>query len=149
MNMTLMERLNSDMKEAMRSKDKNTLSVIRMLKASVQKEEIEVGRSLTTNEEVTILARELKQRKDSVREFTQADRQDLAEKTQLEITVVEKYLPKQLSLNEVKSVVSEVIAQVGATGSSDFGKVMGVAMPKLKGKADGNLVNQVVKELLV
>lgn len=147
--MTLMERLNNDMKESMRAKDKDTLSVIRMLKASVQKEEIEVGRSLTADEELTILARELKQRKDSVREFTQAERLDLAEKTQAEIVIVERYLPKQLTVEEVKAIVLEVIAQVGATGASDFGKVMGMAMPKLKGQADGNVVNQVVKELLV
>lgn len=146
--MTLMERLNTDMKEAMRAKDKDTLSVIRMLKASVQKEEIEVGRSLTADEELTILARELKQRKDSVREFTQADRLDLAEKTQSEISVVEKYLPKQLSVEEVTAIVSEVITQVGATGPSDFGKVMGQVMPKVKGQADGNVVNDVVKTLL-
>lgn len=146
--MTLMERLNTDMKESMRAKDKEKLSVIRMLKASVQKEEIEVGRSLNAEEELTILARELKQRKDSVREFTQADRLDLAEKTQSEIAIVENYLPKQLSNDEVRTIVQDVIAQTGATSASDFGKVMGQVMPKVKGQADGNVVNVIVKELL-
>lgn len=146
--MTLMERLNTDMKEAMRAKDKEKLSVIRMLKASVQKEEIEVGRSLNAEEELTILARELKQRKDSVREFTQADRLDLAEKTQSEIAIVENYLPKQLSNDEVRTIVQDVITQTGATSASDFGKVMGQVMPKVKGQADGNVVNAIVKELL-
>ncbi|MBS4769976.1 GatB/YqeY domain-containing protein [Carnobacteriaceae bacterium zg-ZUI240] len=146
--MTLMERLNADMKDAMRAKEKERLSVIRMLKASVQKEEIEVGRSLNADEELTILSRELKQRKDSVREFEAASREDLAEKTAFEIGVVEQYLPKQLTHDEVKAIVQEVIEQTGATGASDFGKVMGQVMPKVKGQADGNVVNALVKELL-
>lgn len=146
--MSLLERLNEDMKEAMRAKDKERLSVIRMIKASVQKEQIELGRALTTDEELTILSRELKQRKDSIREFEQAGRVDLAEKTAAEVDVVTGYLPKQLTVEEIKAELKQIMTQVGATQPSDFGKVMGVAMSALKGKADGNLVNQCVKELL-
>ncbi|NEW66421.1 GatB/YqeY domain-containing protein [Carnobacteriaceae bacterium zg-84] len=146
--MTLMEQLNTDMKEAMKAKDKERLSVIRMLKASVQKEQIEVGRDLTDDEALTILSRELKQRKDSIREFEKAGRTDLAEKTQFEVGVVEQYMPEQLSEDEVKEVLKAIIQEVGATSASDFGKVMGKAMATLKGQADGNIVNKLVKELL-
>ncbi|MBS4749932.1 GatB/YqeY domain-containing protein [Carnobacteriaceae bacterium zg-ZUI78] len=146
--MTLMEQLNTDMKEAMKAKDKERLSVIRMLKASVQKEQIEVGRDLTDDEALTILSRELKQRKDSIREFEKAGRTDLAEKTQFEVGVVEQYMPKQLSEDEVQEVLKAIIQEVGATSASDFGKVMGKAMATLKGQADGNIVNKLVKELL-
>lgn len=146
--MTLMDVLNSDMKDAMRAKDKETLSVIRMLKAAVQKQEIEVGRELTDEESLTILTRELKQRKDSIHEFEKAARMDLVNKTTFEVSVVEKYMPQQLSHDEIVSKIQTIIESVGATGPSDFGKVMGAAMKQLKGQADGNVVNQTVKELL-
>lgn len=146
--MSLMEQLNLDMKDAMRLKEKDKLSVIRMLKASVQKEQIEVKRDLTADEELTILARELKQRCDSVAEFKKANRDDLAEKTAFEIAVVESYLPKQLSEEEVKAALQQIIEQVGASSASDFGRVMGVAMTQLKGQADGNVVREMVKTLL-
>lgn len=146
--MSLLERLNNDMKDAMRAKDKERLSVIRMLKASIQKEQIEVGRELNADEELTILSRELKQRKDSIREFEQAERFDLAEKTKAEVDVVTVYLPEQLTEEQVIDEIKSIIVQVEAAQSSDFGKVMGVAMTALKGRADGSLVNQVVKNLL-
>lgn len=146
--MSVTERLNQDMKEAMKAKDKLRLSVIRMLKAAFQKESIEQKRPLTTEEEVTILARELKQRKDSLHEFEKANRHDLAEQVTAEITVVMGYLPEQLSEDAVRTVVAEVIAQVGATSASDFGAVMKAVMPRLKGQAEGGLINRVVKELL-
>ena len=128
--MSVTERLNQDMKEAMKAKDKLRLSVIRMLKAAFQKESIEQKRPLTTEEEVTILARELKQRKDSLHEFEKANRHDLAEQVTAEITVVMGYLPEQLSEDAVRTVVAEVIAQVGATSASDFGAVMKAVMPR-------------------
>ena len=146
--MSVTERLNQDMKEAMKAKDKLRLSVIRMLKAAFQKESIEQKRPLTAEEEVTILARELKQRKDSLHEFEKANRHDLAEQVTAEITVVMGYLPEQLSEGAVRTVVAEVIAQVGATSASDFGAVMKAVMPRLKGQAEGGLINRVVKELL-
>lgn len=146
--MSVTERLNQDMKEAMKAKDKLRLSVIRMLKAAFQKESIEQKRPLTAEEEVTILARELKQRKDSLHEFEKANRHDLAEQVTAEITVVMGYLPEQLSEDAVRTVVAEVIAQVGATSASDFGAVMKAVMPRLKGQAEGGRINRVVKELL-
>lgn len=146
--MSLLTTLNEDMKMAMRAKDKETLSVVRMLKASLQNEQIKLGEELNADQELTILAREMKQRRDSVAEFKKADRQDLVDKTQAEIEIVEKYMPKQLSEDEVKTIVSAAIAKVGASSMKDFGQVMGAVMPETKGKADGNEVNRIVKELL-
>lgn len=146
--MGLKDQLTADMKEAMRNKDKVALNTIRMLKASVQNEEIALGRSLSEEEELTVLSREMKQRRDSYDEFTKAGRDDLAEQLKEEIAVVQRYLPAQLSEDEIRSLVADAIDSVNATGMSDFGKVMGAVMPKVKGKADGNQVNAMVKEQL-
>lgn len=132
----------------MKAKDKVTLSVIRMLKAAVQNEQIAVGHDLTSDEENTVLAREYKQRKEALEEFTTAGRQDLIDQTNHELAVVAKYMPKQMSEEEVQRVVKETIAEVGAESMKDFGKVMGAIMPKVKGQADGKLVNQTVKDAL-
>ncbi|AUJ29879.1 MAG: GatB/YqeY domain-containing protein [Liquorilactobacillus hordei] len=146
--MSLLDSLNNDLKTAMKAHDKETLSTVRMLKAAVTNEQIKVGHTLTSDEEVSVLSRELKQRKDSVDEFTSADRTDLVPALEKEIEIVERYLPEQLSEDDVKSIVEETIRQVGATSKADFGKVMGAVMPKLKGQADGKIVNSVVKSLL-
>ncbi|MDT2756538.1 GatB/YqeY domain-containing protein [Enterococcus asini] len=146
--MTLLSTLNADMKTAMKAKDKERLAVIRMLKASLQNEEIKVGHELNADEELTILSREMKQRRDSLAEFEKAGREDLSEKVKIEIAIVEKYLPAQLSDEEIRQIVTQAIADTNATSPSEFGKVMGAVMPKVKGKADGNQVNAIVKELL-
>ncbi|MGX7204153.1 GatB/YqeY domain-containing protein [Enterococcus pingfangensis] len=146
--MSLLTTLNEDMKQAMRAKDKETLQVIRMLKASIQNEQIKNGQDLNEEEELTVLSREMKQRRDSLTEFEKADRADLADKVKKEIVVVEKYLPAQLSEEEIRAIVTEAITTTGAASPKEFGKVMGAVMPKVKGKADGNQVNAIVKELL-
>ena len=146
--MSLLESLQKDMVAALKAKDKTKLSTVRMLKAAVTNEQINVGHDLTSDEEVSVLSRELKQRKDSLEEFKAAGRDQAVADLEAEIAVVESYLPEQLSVDEVKAVVEETIKAVGATSKADFGKVMGVLMPKLKGKADGKLVNATVKELL-
>ncbi len=147
--MSLLERLNSDMKQAMKNKEKDKLSVIRMVKSSLQNEAIKLGNSeLTEAEELTVLSRELKQRKDSLQEFSNAGRDDLVEKIQTEIQYVEAYMPQQLSEAEVSEIVKETIQSVGATSKADMGKVMGALMPKVKGKADGSLVNKLVQQHL-
>lgn len=146
--MSLLQDLTSDMVSAMKSRDKETLGVVRMLKAAVQNEQIEQGHDLTSDEEVAVMAREYKQRKESLEEFKQAGRQDLVEKTEAEMKIVKKYMPKQLSADDVKKIVADTIEQVGASSMKDFGKVMGAVMPKVKGKADGKLVNQTVKSEL-
>ncbi|WP_424685523.1 GatB/YqeY domain-containing protein [Enterococcus sp.] len=146
--MTLLSTLNDDMKTAMRAKDKERLAVIRMLKASIQNEEIKVGHVLNDDEELTILSREMKQRRDSLAEFENVGRDDLSEKVKVEIAIVEEYLPAQLSDDEIREIVKQAIAKTGAASVKEFGKVMGVVMPQVKGKADGNQVNAIVKELL-
>lgn len=146
--MSLLKQLQTDMISAMKERDKDTLAVVRMLKAAVQNAQIEAGHDLTPDEEVAVMSREYKQRKESLEEFQKADRQDLIDKTNNELKVVEKYLPKQLSIDDVKKIVNETVEQVGASSMKDFGKVMGAVMPKVKGQADGKVVNQAVKETL-
>ncbi|AXI40146.1 hypothetical protein CX649_11075 [Bacillaceae bacterium ZC4] len=147
--MGLLERLNQDMKQAMKNKEKDRLSVIRMVKASLQNEAIKLGKSeLTEEEELTVLSRELKQRKDSLQEFENAGRSDLVEKVKAEIAVITEYMPEQLSEEELIQIIKTTISEVNATSKSDMGKVMGAVMPKVKGKADGSLVNKLVQGLL-
>ena len=147
--MSLVERLNSDMKQAMKNREKDKLSVIRMVKASLQNEGIKLGKQeLSQDEELTVLSRELKQRKDSLQGFDKAGRQDLVEKLQSEIAIVEAYLPKQLSEDELNAIVTQAIAETNATSKADMGKVMSAVMPKVKGKADGSLVNKLVLQNL-
>lgn len=147
--MSLLERLNNDMKQAMRDKAKDQLSVIRMLKSSLQNEALKkADRKLTEEEELTILSRELKQRKDSLQEFENAGRIDLVDKVRIEIGYVEAYMPKQLSEEEVSTIVSETIEEINASSKADMGRVMGALMPKLKGKADGSLINKLVQQHL-
>ncbi|MBI0576395.1 GatB/YqeY domain-containing protein [Neobacillus cucumis] len=147
--MSLLERLNNDMKQAMKNKEKDKLSVIRMVKASLQNEAIKIGSSeLSEEQELTVLSREVKQRKDSLHEFDKAGREDLVDKLRTELSIVELYMPKQLSDEEVSDIVKETIAETGATSKADMGKVMAAIMPKVKGKADGSLVNKLVQQHL-
>lgn len=146
--MSLLTTLNDDIKIAMKSKDKERLSVLRMLKAAIQNEQIKTVRDLNGEEELTVLSREMKQRKDSLSEFEKAGRDDLADKVKIEITIVEKYMPNQLSEEEIHTIVQMAIDQTGASSPKEFGKVMSAVMPQVKGKADGNQVNAIVKELL-
>nr|WP_304218741.1 GatB/YqeY domain-containing protein [Fredinandcohnia onubensis] len=147
--MSLLERLNNDMKTAMKNKDKDRLSVIRMVKAALQNEGIKLGSSeLSEDAELTVLTRELKQRKDSLREFSNAGREDLVNKIQTEIEILEVYLPKQLSEEELVEIVKETVQEVNASSKAEMGKVMAAIMPKVKGKADGSLINKLVQQQL-
>jgi uncharacterized protein YqeY len=147
--MSLLERLNKDMIQAMKSKEKDKLSVIRMVKASLQNEAIKLGtKELSEDVELTILSREVKQRKDSLHEFDKAGRQDLVDKLRTELAIVGQYMPKQLSEVELSEIVLETIAEVGARSKAEMGKVMAAIMPKVKGKADGALVNKYVQQHL-
>ncbi|MDF9760519.1 GatB/YqeY domain-containing protein [Peribacillus simplex] len=146
--MSLLERLNNDMKQAMKNKEKDKLSVIRMLKASIQNEALKQRQDLTDDEELTVLSRELKQRKDSLQEFENAGRSDLVDKVRTELVYVEAYMPEQLSEEEISKIVKQTIEEVNATSKADMGRVMGALMPKVKGKADGSLVNKLVQQHL-
>ena len=143
--MSLKEILNNDIKSAMKAKDKETLAVLRMIKTAVQAAEIDKKEELNAEEELTILAREAKQRRESLAEFVKAGRDELVAKTEAEIEIVERYLPKQLSVEEVKEVIATVAEKIGATTQKEFGKLMGTVMQELKGKADGNVIKEQVK----
>ena len=146
--MSLLGRLNDDMKQAMKNKQKEKLTVIRMVKAALQNEGIKLQHTLTEEEEITVLAREVKQYKDSLLEFKKAGREDLVDKLQSEIQILSAYLPKQLTEEELVDIIKQVISEVGATSKADMGKVMTAVMPKVKGKTDGSLVNKLVVQLL-
>lgn len=146
--MSLVESLNQDMKLAMKNKDKLRLSVIRMVKSSLKNEEINQGSQLSEEQVLAVLTRELKQRRDSLQEYLKYGREDLAAPTQEEIDILLAYMPEQMGEEEIRRLVSEIIQQVGAQSKKDLGKVMGALMPKVKGRADGALVNKIVQELL-
>lgn len=146
--MSLLERLNNDLKSAMKNKDKDRLSVIRMVKASLQNEKLKDGKDLDEDAELTVLSREVKQRKDSLHEFEKAGRADLVEKVQTELEILSEYMPKPLSEEELVEIIQQTIAEVGAASKKDMGKVMSAIMPKIKGKADGAIVNKLVQKHL-
>ncbi|MFD0768053.1 GatB/YqeY domain-containing protein [Bacillus sp. CGMCC 1.60114] len=146
--MSLLSRLNDDMKQAMKNREKEKLTVIRMVKAALQNEEIKLQHSLAEEEELTVLTREVKQHKDSLLEFEKAGREDLVDKLKREIQILQTYLPEQLTEEELTAVIQQVISEVGAASKADMGKVMNAVMPKVKGKADGSQVNKLVSQLL-
>lgn len=146
--MSLSEQLLQDMKTAMKAKDSIRLGVVRMLRAEFQKAEISKKGDLTPEEELTVLSRQAKQRRESITAFTDAGRTELADKEQAELLVLESYLPKQMSKDEVIELTKSIIAETGAAQKSDMGKVMGKLMPQLKGKFPGKDVRPIVDALL-
>lgn len=148
--MSLVDLLTEDMKAAMKDKEggKKRLSVIRMVRSSLKNVEIEKKHELSDEEVLEVLSREVKKRKDSIDEYANLGRQDIADGLQEEVEVLLKYLPEQMSEEEIRSIVNQVVAAVKPTGPKDMGKVMGKLMPMVKGKADGKLVNQIVKEII-
>ena len=146
--MTIKEKLQSDLLEAVRKRDETRRSALRLLKSSIQYEEKAKGRDLREDETLEVLSREAKKRRESIDEFRKANRLDLVDKEEAELAIVSGYLPKQLSREEVTVLARDVISEVGAQGPGDRGKVMGRLMPQLRTKADGNMVNEIVAELL-
>ena len=146
--MTLREKLMADLKEAMRSRDKMCQSVIRMAMARIKNVEIEKGSDLDDSDVAGVLAKEVKQHRESIAEFSKANRQDLIANEKAELVILLEYLPKQMSREEIVAVVRQAIEDVGAQGLKDKGKVMSKVMPQLKGKADGRTVNEAVTEVL-
>ncbi len=148
--MSLKEQLTEDMKQAMKAKEagKQRLSVIRMVRAAIKNVEIDSKKELTEEGVLDIVAKEVKMRRDSMDEFKKANRQDLVEQLEQEIAILLPYLPQQLTEEEVRALVSEAVAATGATTSKEMGKVMAILMPKVKGRADGKLVNTIVREAL-
>lgn len=146
--MSLAERLNEDMKSAMKSGEKFKLSVIRMIRASLKNIEIDQRRELTEQDVLDVLNREVKQRKDAAIDFSKAGRDDLVEQLEKELEVILEYLPQQLTEEEIKAIVQQTIAEVGVSSKAEMGKLMGALMPKVKGLADGKLVNTIVQQSL-
>ncbi|MBU3827619.1 MAG: GatB/YqeY domain-containing protein [Candidatus Lactobacillus pullistercoris] len=146
--MSLSDQIMSDMKQAMKDKDKIRLNTVRMIKSALMNEKIKLGHDLNPDEELTVLNREKKQREESIDEFVKAKRDDLIDSTKKELEVVESYMPKQLSKDELDKIISETVEEVGAKGKSDFGKVMKALMPKIKGRADGKQASELVRNHL-
>jgi len=148
--LTLKDRLVEDMKVAMKAKEegKVRLSVIRMVRAAIKNAEIDKKIEFTDAQVIEVLARELKLRRDSLEVYANADRPETVQALEVEISVLMDYLPQQLSEGEIRQLVQETIGVVGAQGLKDLGKVMGVLSPKTKGRADGKLVNVIVREIL-
>ena len=148
--MTLRDRLTEDMKQAMKDKEagKLKLSVIRMVRSAAKNIEIDRHKELDDNELLDVVAKEVKLRKDSLDEFRKANRPDLVATLEQEIAILMEYLPEQMTEADVRALVRQAVADAQATSPKDMGKVMALLMPKVKGRADGKLVNSLVKELL-
>ncbi len=148
--MSLKERLVEDMKAAMKAKEegKVRLSVIRMVRAAIKNAEIDKKTEFNDAQVIEVLAREVKMRRDAMEEFSKAKRPDKVQELEEEVAILLEYLPQQLTEGEIRDLVKEIIAETGAQGTKDLGKVMGIITPKTKGRADGKLVNQIVRELL-
>lgn len=146
--MSLMEKLTADMKEAMKQGEKERLSVIRLVRGAVRQAEIDGKKILSDDEVIGVITKEVKMRRDSIEEFERGKRADLVKKAEEEISLLMPYLPSQLSIDEVKKIVEEAVAEVGATTAKDMGKVMGALMPRVKGRTDGKLVNEIVCSIL-
>jgi uncharacterized protein YqeY len=148
--MSLEQKIMGDLKTAMLAKDEKALRSLRAIKAAIllAKTSEGAGGELKEDDEIKLLQKLVKQRKDSLEIFQQQNRTDLAQKEQEEIEIIEKFLPKQLSADELKSEVAAIIIEVGASSPADMGKVMGAATKKLAGKADGKTISALLKELL-
>jgi len=146
--MALREKLDEDLKSAMRERDQLRLSAIRMLKSAIKYREIELMKTLDDGGIQAVIASEIKRRRDSVEQFKAGNRQDLADKEDAEIRILQAYLPQQLTAAELEAKVDEVIARAGAKGPKDMGAVMKALLPEVQGRADGKVVSELVKQRL-
>ncbi len=146
--MALKDQLDADLKSAMRDKDAVRLSVVRMLKSAVKYREIEIMKPLDDAGVLGVISGEIKRHRDSVEQYRAGNRQDLVDKEEAEIGVLQGYLPAQLGEAELRAVVDAAVAKAGATGPKDMGAVMKLLMPEVQGKADGKLVSELVKARL-
>jgi uncharacterized protein YqeY len=146
--MPLQEQLNSDLKEAMRQSEQVRRDTLRLALAALHNARIAAGHDLSDDEQLVVMAKEAKQRRESIEEFGKANRQDLVAKEQGELDVLSAYLPDAVSRDEIVEAARKVVQDVGANGPTDIGKVMPVLMQQFRGRADGREVNEVVRELL-
>lgn len=146
--MSIKDRLNNDLKTAMKSGDKVQTGTLRMLKSAIRYAEIEAGGELDEAGVLAVIAKQAKQRRDSIAEFEKAGRTDLVDKESAELALLEQYLPRQLSEAQIREKAQAVIAELGVSGPKGMGQVMKRLMADLQGQADGKIVNKIVRELL-
>jgi uncharacterized protein YqeY len=145
---SLLQKFDDDLKIALKTSDKIKTSVLRMTKAALKNRQIDKRGDLSADDILSVISSLLKQRKESIEQFTKGGREDLAEIERKELLILQSYLPEQLSIEEVDRIISEAIKESSAAGLKDMGKVMRLVMPRVKGAADGKFVNQRVKDLL-
>lgn len=146
--MNLVEKFNDDVKQAMKSQDKEKLSVVRMVKSAVQLAKIELKHDLSDEEVIDVVAKQIKMRKDSIEEFTKAERNDLVEQYQREVEILNEYMPEQLSSEEVTKIIEEVFDKIKPTSPKQMGLIMKEITPKVKGKFDMGEISKIIKEKL-
>lgn len=146
--MTLFERIDADLKEAMRAKNELELSTLRLIRTQLKNKQIEVMHPLSEEEAQIVVRSMVKQGKDALTDFTAANRQDLMDRQAKELVLLEKYLPAAMDEQELEAICREAVAQSGATSPSDMGKAMGAAMKIVAGRADGNRVKEIIQRLL-
>lgn len=147
--MSLKEKINNDLKDAIKSRNELRIETVRSIRAEILKmDKSGMNREMNEEEEITLLTKQAKMRKESIELFEKAGRNELVEHEKAQLHIIEEYLPKQASVEEVNKIVADVVAKFGTVTEKDFGKVMGMAMKELKGKADGKLVQEAVKAKL-
>lgn len=142
------DALNAALKEAMKSKDKDRRDAIRLLTSAIKQVEVDEQKELSNEEIIDVLAKQAKQRRESIDELTKAGRTEQAQQEEYELTVIEEFLPKQLTRDEIEKLAQEAITQTGASSSKEMGKVMGALQAQIKGRADGKLVSEIVRDML-
>ena len=146
--MGLKEQLNEDMKQAMKAKDKNRLSAIRMVRGAVRDKEINSKVELDDDGVLEVIASQIKKRKDALEQLRKSNRDDLVDAEMEQINTLQEFLPAQLSMEEIEAAVTDAIEELGATSMRDMGKVMGTLVPQLRGKADNSVISQIVRQKL-
>jgi uncharacterized protein YqeY len=146
--MSLLQKLDDDLKLALKASDRLKVSALRMVKAALKNRQIDKRGELSEEDIISVISTLVKQGKESLEQFSKAGRQDLAEKERQELLILQSYLPKQLTTEELDAIIVETLEETSSKGIEDFGKVMRLVMPRVKGAADGKIVNQRVKDLL-
>jgi len=146
--MSLYEEINEHLKEALKSKKTDALNALRGLKAVIKNKEVELRRKLEDNEIIQLIAKQIKQRKESIAQFQKGNRPDLVEKEEKELKVLEQFMPPPLSEEALDKILQEIITETGAIGPQDMGKVMKIAMSRLSGRAEGKVISQKVRQFL-
>jgi uncharacterized protein len=146
--MSLLQKIDDDLKTAMKASESLKVSVLRMSKAALKNRQIEKGEALSDEEILSVLSSLSKQRRESIEQFSKGGREDLAEKEKQELSILQSYLPQQLTPEEIDRIIFETIKETSAAGAKDMGKIMRLVMPRMKGAADGKIVSQRLKDIL-